>query len=126
MGFEYVALFSEEKEKLSKISSSCDIAHVYLSWEYQSSTYKNILWTFYSCNSDYFEFKAPENILDMPYVDQSTQFYNLSIKMYWYSKKNIYLIDIITERKTEWTEKTLKAYMFKNGRSIEVFMKREK
>jgi len=120
MGFEHVSLWTAEKIPQSELKSICDNVSVILHWNFADGAYRNITWTFISCNNDIFVFQAPENIGSGSYTDVDKKMYNLSIKMYGYQKPNYdesRRLKLNSES-TNLTESKIKDYF--NSKNIEM------
>ncbi len=119
MGFEHVALWTAEKIPISELKSICDKVDVIFRWDFSNDAYRNIKWTFISCNGDQFVFEAPENIRSGSYTNVNKKMYNLSIKMYGYQKPNYNAAKRLKLRgeTSNLTEVTITDYL--NGKNIE-------
>ena len=105
MGFEYVALWSTDRDQLKNVTSLCDIVYVFFTWNYENYSYNNIKLTFVTCNHDTFEFIVPQSIYSV-----NKKFDNILIKMLG-DKKPIYNMTnryVLKGEKTIWSEYSLK------------------
>ena len=117
MGFEYVALWSADREQLMESKSLCDIVNVLMTWNFDNSSYHNIRLIFTSCNKDSFEFVVTQNVKSVLYAATNKKFDKLLISILGYKKLdyNLTYRYSLNGEKTNWTESKLKEYFGENG-----------
>lgn len=114
LGFENVAITSEEKELLGqKAASVCDVTMVNFYADVEKKYIRNISIQFFTCDNNYFIFTSPHRIVADDNLDQNLK--NEWKKMI--GKKPEYQKSLrlkLPKRISEWTEKKLLEHYNKN------------
>ena len=114
IGFNYVAITSDEREKVNQTESVCDVALFYSSFNLSNNYIKDIYFDFVSCVGDAYRFTSTKSFRDGGNWEKN--YYSILTSMFWHSvPKNDDFRRKLPEQMTEWNEEKLKSYFDANG-----------
>lgn len=114
VGFNYVAITSDERAKVNQTESVCDVALFYSSFNSSNNYIKDIYFDIASCVGDVYRFTSTKSFRDSGNWDKN--YYSILTSMFWHSiPKDDDFRRKLPVQMTDWNEDKLKSYFDKNG-----------
>jgi len=114
IGFDYVAITTDEREKINQTKSACDVALFYSSFNSSNNYIKDIYFDIVSCVGDAYRFTSTKSFRDGG--NWNKNYYSILTSMFWHSiPRNDEYRRKLPEQMTDWDEEKLKTYFDDNG-----------
>ena len=114
LGFNYVALTTDEKDELFKVESLCDLATFSFYFNSSNNFIKDILFDIRSCNGDVYRFTSTKSYRDGR--NWENNYYSVLTSLFWHNiPRNDEFRQKLPAQMTDWEEEKLKIHLDENG-----------